>query len=191
MVYAAEHDPLCYPGTNVLINLLDLRDAAILEEVELALFLTRADEPFPKGNLDVEHYLSLHRHLFQDVYAWAGKIRTIRIGKGGNWFCYPEHIPHFLEATFAELGDPDTFRKLSTSEFASRIGHFLAELNAVHPFREGNGRTQLAFAAMLADHAGLPFDTDKLEPDRTLEAMIESFSGDTGPLVALVEELIS
>lgn len=191
MVYTAETDPLCYPGTDVLINLLDIREAALLEEAELALFLTRADEPFPIGNLDVEHYLSLHRHLFQDVYAWAGEIRTIRIGKGGNWFCYPEHIPKFLEKTFAELGDPDTFGNLSPSEFASRIGHFLAELNAVHPFREGNGRTQLAFAAMLADHAGLPFDTDKLEPGRTMAAMIESFSGHNGALIALLEELVS
>ena len=191
MVYAAEHDPLCYPGTTVLINLLDLRDAALLEEVELALFLTRADEPFPAGNLDAAHYLSLHRHLFQDVYAWAGRIRTIRIGKGGNWFCYPGHIPNYLDRTFKDLGDPDTLRHLSPSEFAVRIGRFLAELNAVHPFREGNGRTQLAFAAMLADHAGLPFDTGKLEPSRVLDAMIESFAGDAGAIVALVEELIS
>ncbi|WP_348642746.1 Fic family protein [Mesorhizobium sp. B2-4-15] len=155
MVYAAESDPLCYPGTTVLINLLDMRDQAELEEVELALFLTRADEPLPAGELDYPHYLSLHRHLFQDVYAWAGQVRTIRIGKGGNWFCYPEHIASEMGRVFHELGNPDHLADFNTTDFAKHLAHVIAELNAVHPFREGNGRTQLAFLAMLAEHRAL------------------------------------
>lgn len=112
MVYAAEFDPLCYPGTTVLINLLDIRDQVELDEVELALFLTRADEPLPAGELDYSHYLSLHRHLFQDAYAWAGQARTIRIGKGGSWFCYPEHIASEMARVFRELGNPTAWLTL-------------------------------------------------------------------------------
>jgi cell filamentation protein len=63
-----------------------------LDEFELAMFLTRADEDWPSGDLDYGHYKALHRHLFQDVYRWAGKPRSLRIGKGGNWFWYPEYI---------------------------------------------------------------------------------------------------
>jgi cell filamentation protein len=153
LVYAAEFDPLCYPGTTVLINLLDIRDQAELDEVELALFLTRADEPLPAGELDYRHYLSLHRHLFQDIYAWAGQARTIRIGKGGSWFCYPEHIAGEMARVFRELGDPDRLADLDSTGFAKHVAHIVAEINAVHPFREGNGRTQLTFLAMLAEHA--------------------------------------
>ncbi|MHC1551257.1 hypothetical protein [Phyllobacterium sp. K27] len=84
MVYTAESDPLCYPGTTVLCNKLGLQNQDDLDEAELALFLIRADEDFPYGRLDYPHYMALHHHLFQDVYEWAGQPRTIRIGKGGN-----------------------------------------------------------------------------------------------------------
>ena len=190
MVYAAESDPLCYPGTKVLRNLLDLQDQADLDEAELALTLTRFDEPLPAGNLDAVHHLAVHRHLFQDVYAWAGQIRTVRIGKGGNWFCYPEHIDGQLQKAFAELGDTDRLHELDLDAFAAKLAHFLAELNALHPFREGNGRTQLAFLSMLAAHAGYTFDADVLERDRVIAAMVESFDGSEAPLAGLIRDLI-
>jgi cell filamentation protein len=151
--YAAETDPLCYPGTSVLKNLLDITDPRLLDEAEVALFVIRAEEPPPDGSFDLDHYLELHRHLFQDIYSWAGEIRTIRIGKDGNWFCYPEHIQSQLRRVFAELGEPDAMAQMAAPVFTAHVGHFLAELNAVHPFREGNGRTQLAFVAMLAKQA--------------------------------------
>ncbi|WP_315860306.1 hypothetical protein [Rhizobium leguminosarum] len=85
MVYTAESDPLCYPGTTVLRNKLDLTDQSELDEFETTMFVLRSEELWPEGYLDVTHYLALHHHLFQDVYDWAGEICTIRIGKGGNW----------------------------------------------------------------------------------------------------------
>jgi cell filamentation protein len=190
LIYAAESDPLCYPGTTVLRNLLDLQVQAELEEAELALTLTRFDEPFPAGNLDAAHYLAVHRHLFQDVYDWAGQIRSIRIGKGGNWFCYPEHIEGQLQKAFAELGNTDQLHELDPDAFAVKVAHFLAELNAIHPFREGNGRTQLAFLSMLAAHGGYTFDADVLERDRVITAMIASFDGSEAPLAGLIGDLI-
>lgn len=191
MVYTAENDPLCYPGTSVLINLLDIEDAAELEEAELALFLLRADEALPAGALDVPHYLALHRHLFQDVYAWAGEIRKIRIGKGNTWFAYPEYIQTWLDGAFAEYGDPDALTDASPEEFAGKTAHLLAEINAAHPFREGNGRTQLTFLHLLAANAGYVVNDDVLEPERVMAAMIESFNGSEEPLKALVLDFIS
>lgn len=186
MVYAAEDDPLCYPGTTVLRNLLDIEVQAELDEAEVALFLMRADEPLPAGDLDVAHYLSIHRHLFQDIYAWAGRIRTIRIGKGGNWFCYPEHIEKALGKAFDDYGDPEEVAALPREEFAARTAHLIAEINAVHPFREGNGRTQLAFLTLLAVNAGYEVNDDALDPERVLAAMIRSFDKSDDALIALV-----
>lgn len=191
MSYAAETDPLYYPGTSVLKNLLDITDPQLLEEAEVALFVVRAQELPPDVSFDLEHYLELHRHLFQDVYSWAGQIRIIRIGKDGNWFCYPEHIQGQLRRIFAELGEPDVVARMTAPEFATHVGHFLAELNAVHPFREGNGRTQLTFVAMLAKRAGFDFDAGKLARERVMQAMIESFSGNETALVTLLRDVIS
>lgn len=191
MVYAAEEDPLCYPGTTVLRNKLNIEDQPQLDEFELALFLTRADEEMPVSNLDYEHYKAVHHHLFQDVYEWAGAVRTIRIGKGGNWFCYPEYIDQEMRRIFEELAGADCLRGLGIEDFAVRAAHVLAEINAVHPFREGNGRTQFTFLAMLMENAGFPFNADMLERERVLDAMIESFAGDEAPLARLITDIAS
>lgn len=175
----------------MLRNKLDLIDQDELDEFETAMFVIRSEEPWPEGDLDVAHYLSLHYHLFQDVYEWAGQIRTIRIGKGGNWFCYPEFIASELGRCFQELAQANYFIDLPPAVFANRAAHLLAEINAVHPFREGNGRTQLTFLAMLTENAGLSFDPDVLERERVLDAMIESFAGSEQTLSDLILDIIS
>lgn len=191
MVYAADAAPLCYEGATLLRNKLDLTSQAELDEYELAVFLTRADEPFPGGKLDYGHYRALRRHLFQDVYDWAGQPRAIRIGKAGNWFCYPEYIDREMKRIFAKLKAAGHLRGLEPDAFAAQAAHVLAEINAVHPFREGNGRTQLAFLALLAENAGLPFNDELLDRDRVLAAMIGSFAGDQAPLAQLVRDLVA
>jgi cell filamentation protein len=92
-MYNASPDPYCYPGTKVLKNLADLRRHSDLNTFELALTTQRFAEGLPRGRLSVTHYYAVHRHLFQDVYAWAGKSRTIRIAKGASSFCYPRTFP--------------------------------------------------------------------------------------------------
>lgn len=91
-MYDTTPDPYCYPGTRVLKNLANLTRAADLKRFELALTTQRFAEGLPGGLLSVRHYYAVHRHIFQDVYAWAGKPRTVRINKGSSTFCYPEHI---------------------------------------------------------------------------------------------------
>jgi cell filamentation protein len=71
-MYKAEPDPYCYPGTAVLINHAGLRDEAELVEYEGEMIALRFREPLPDGRLSYRHYLTVHRHLFQDVYPWAG-----------------------------------------------------------------------------------------------------------------------
>ncbi|WFR98204.1 Fic/DOC family protein [Rhizobium tumorigenes] len=191
MVYTATQDPACYPGTTVLVNKLDLVDQDELDEAELGLFLIRADEDPPAGRLDYPHYMALHHHLFQDVYEWAGQARTIRIGKGRNWFCYPEYIDQEMRRAFGSLEGHHFLSDKEPAEFARIAANILAWINAIHPFREGNGRTQLAFLSLLAENAGLPFDDDQLVRERVISAMIDSFDGNEEPLRQLIFDLVS
>ena len=189
-MYDAETDPYCYRDSDVLKNKAGLTDPAALEEYETAMTFARSLEPLPRGRFSVTHYCAVHRHLFQDVYSWAGRFRRVRIAKGSSAFCYPEHIAREMRRLFLWLAQYQKFRNTSPAGFAAKAAHFLAELNAIHPFREGNGRTQLTFLSMLADHAGHPLDLDKLDTNAALDAMIQSFSGDEKPLgtlIALIE----
>lgn len=191
MVYASEDDTYCYPGTRVLKNRLGLSDPLLLEEAELALTLLRAEEGLPPGRLDKAHYLALHRHLFQDVYDWAGEVRRVRIGKAGNWFCYPEYISRELEALFDSADTPSRLLKLGHAGFCAGATRFLSELNAIHPFRDGNGRTQMTFIALVAEQGGFGFDAEAIEPKAAVQAMIESFSGNSEALQALLHRIIT
>lgn len=101
--YEAFDDPYCYPGCEVLKNLLEIRDAAALEAFEAEISAQRATEPLPRGKLDAAHYKAVHRHLFQDVYEWAGKPRTVWTSKDGNPFCHPDYIDAQLRQLFVEL----------------------------------------------------------------------------------------
>lgn len=188
-MYEAADDPYCYPGTTVLINKLDLRDSDRLKAFEEEIVRERAAEQLPSGRLTVTHFCSVHRHLFQDVYDWAGRLRTVRIVRGGSMFCYPEHIRPELRRLFGWLRINNGLRDLETTGFSTAAAHFLAELNAIHAFRDGNGRTQLVFLDLLAARAGHPLDFDRLDPEVFLTAMIASFGGDEAPLVSQIREL--
>lgn len=174
----------------MLINQAGLRDPTALAAFELEMTLTRADEPLPDGELDFAHYKALHRHLFQDVYSWAGEPRTIRIGKGGSWFCYPEHIDREMARIFAELAAAGHLVGLERDAFAAQAADVLAEINAVHPFREGNGRTQFSFLILLAENAGFTIGLDDLDHDAFLKAMIVSFHGEPAPLARIIASLL-
>ena len=188
-MYEAGDDPYCYPGTTVLKNLLDLRTQEELDEFESTITAQRADEPLPLYALDVEAYRAIHRHLFQDVYQWAGEYRTVRVSKGSSAFCYPDHIDREMRSLFDQLADENFLRDLEVESFSAKAAHFMAELNAIHPFREGNGRTQNIFLALLADRAGHPLDFARLDPPEMLNAMIASFKGHERPLRELILHL--
>jgi cell filamentation protein len=113
-MYEAFDDPYCCPGTLVLKNRLDLRTQAELQEFEAMITAERSDEPLPAGRLDYDHYLAIHRHLFQEIYDWAGQIRTVRITKENSVFCYPEHIEAQMRRLFDELASEDHLRNLDS-----------------------------------------------------------------------------
>jgi cell filamentation protein len=129
-MYDAVEDPYCYPGTTVLINKLDLREQHALSEFELEISNQRATEPLPNGLFGVSHYLSIHKHLFQDVYGWAGKIRTVRISKDGNPFCFPENIDSQMKSLFGDLANASIrYRRIAPQSLESaRLRRFTASV---------------------------------------------------------------
>jgi cell filamentation protein len=189
-MYDAIDDPYTYEKSTVLINKLDLTNQQELDDFEAEISSARAEEPLPEGALDFAHYKAIHHHLFQDVYEWAGNIRTVRMSKGGNPFCFPENIEGQAAILFGDLRAQDYLRNLSRQDFADKAAHFLAELNVIHAFREGNGRSQLTFFTLLADYAGHSLDLSRLDPTAFLNAMIASFDGDEATLAGVVKELI-
>lgn len=189
MPYRTIPDPYCYPGTSILKNKLNLRSAPELDAFEAEITMERAREPLPRGRLSVSHYKAIHHHLFQDVYSWAGRFRSVRIHKNSSTFCFPENIASEMRKLFSRLRKQSFLQNQPKQQFAAEAAHFVAELNAIHPFREGNGRTQLTFLFILAETAGHPLDFDKMQPRQMLDAMIASFKGNENPLEKLIAEL--
>ncbi len=189
--YDSFDDPYTKPNSTVLKNLLDIDDPSELIEFEIEIVVRRSNEPLPQGSFNPEHYCSIHHHLFQDVYEWAGQYRTVRIAKDNSTFCYPENISEQMYFLFTEKLDMAFLQECNQEEFIARISHFLGELNAIHPFREGNGRTQLVFISLIGDTCGYPFEFERVNPEAFLRAMIESFTGNPLPLQDQLKELIA
>jgi hypothetical protein len=116
----------------VLRNLLDLRDAGALAEREAALSAIRIaqlERRFIPGDFGLTHLQATHRHIFGDIYPWAGELRTVRITKGSDLFALPEHIDPYLRALLADLDHEDRLRGLSREQFLERLTHYYAALN--------------------------------------------------------------
>ncbi len=189
-MYEVIEDPYCYKGTVVLRNRLGLRVQTDLDAFEAEATAQRFLEPIPSGRFSVSHYCAIHRHIFGDVFPWAGRFRKVRISKGGSMFCYPEHIAAQMRRLFEELRIERHLTNTTADEFAQKAAHFLTELNAIHPFREGNGRTQLAYLTLLAEHAGHPINLERMEPTAILNAMIASFAGDEAQLAQMIRGIV-
>ena len=187
-------DPYVYPGTNVLRNRFGLRDAGELERRErdasYARLLQLAAEPLP-GRYDLAHLQAFHRHIFGDVWPWAGELRTVAIAKDNTMFALPAHIAPYLSDVLAGLPRENYLRGLPADRLADRLTHYLAEINAVHPFREGNGRTQRAFVGQLAAQAGCHLAWEQLTPARNIETAVAAMRGDTAPLRQALGEIMS
>ena len=189
-------DPMaedCYPGTTVLINRFDLRTQGELDAVEAALVTAKAmqwEEAPQCSTFDLVHYQTIHKYLFGELYDWAGKIRTVDLSKKGTQFCPAEEIPRVGAAVFARLHRKNCFRGLSREEFVKELADFYQRTNELHPFREGNGRTQRVFLAQLAQRAGHPLNFSRADPDELMIATIYAAQGVEDPLKALLGQIV-
>lgn len=134
---------VCYPGTETLVNLLDIRDPVALDAAERRIVKNRAREGLSRSahSRTYAGFKGIHRHLFQDVYAWAGQERTYTTGRGLAPFATPENIGPWMEKWFAALKERGFLRDRSPEDFARDAAELVNEINAAHPLIEGNGRT--------------------------------------------------
>jgi cell filamentation protein len=177
----------------VLKNKLGLIDAAELMTLAADFATARLTQLLLKpvqGNFDIAHLRAIHRHIFQDVFPWAGDFREVMTSRTESFgFPPPVFIASSLESIFAALRAEDWLRKLDPDRFAARAGHYLGEINAVHPFREGNGRAQREFVRTLALYAGHRLSWVGLTPEENNSASRVSYAtGDSSGLAALIRK---
>jgi cell filamentation protein len=189
-----EEDPYVYPGTSVLRNLAEIRDAERLDWFEsdhcFGRLLELYENPLALG-FDLEHLKRIHQYLFQDVYAWAGEFRTVNLAKGNSFFARPEHILPELQKLLARVEKEHFLRGIDARGFSERAAHYMAEKNALHPFREGNGRTQREFLRELAVEARYELSWSLVTREEMQAASIESFQkGSSAGFAALLKKII-
>ena len=176
------NDPYLDPTTGVLKNRLNIADETSLEQTEADIVAARSYElsrTLLKGRFDLAHLQAIHKYLFGDLYEWAGQLRTIDISKGGNRFAHHGHIESAAASVFQQLAKENRLAGLGPAGFSDRAAYYLGELNALHPFRECNGRAQREFISHLAHANGYYVAWENIGPAELLAASIASFHGDT------------
>ena len=174
----------CYKGTNVLINKLNITNDEELYNAEMELVSLRIyelNEKPLKGNFDFKYLKNIHKYLFQDVYKWAGEIRNCNIAKQ-DLFCLAEHIESFGNEVFDKLKKENYFVGYDSEETLCKLVELFADINALHPFREGNGRSQRIFIESLAKINGINLDLTNVSKIEMIIASHESINGDYNKL---------
>lgn len=170
-------DPYLLPGTRTLRNRLGILAPEHLARAEANLSVARIlqlerGHPLP-GRWDLAHLCRVHGFLFQDVYDWAGQVRTVAMAKGADFHPLPQ--PAYADAIFARLADRRQLRQLDRTAFLTGIAQLESELFALHPFREGNTRSTTTFVSLLARHAGWQIAWGACDPAAMQEALRRSF----------------
>ena len=185
-------DPYLDLQSGRLRNRLGITDARALRHVEAELTASRIYDlirsPIP-GAYDLAHLRAFHRQIFQDLYDWAGELRTVSIGRG-RLFSLPQHLEADAGELFDWLARAEYLRGRDRAAFVDDLTELYADLNALHPFRDGNGRTQRAFLGQLAVDAGHPIHWAAMDPAENNAASKAAQEGDNDALRALLDLLV-
>ena len=180
-------------------NLVGAKSLDELFEIERAITKERLIElklnPI-EGNFDYDHLKAIHKYLFQDVYVWAGMDRYemgIRgdFRKGDTHFTSGSRLPEVSKMLFDAIKEENYFKDLSKDSFIKSTASFMNGLNILHPFREGNGRTQRIFIEQLADNAGYKLDLSKVSKDIMIQASIQAVKGNLKGFEILLRDSLS
>ncbi len=176
-LYEARNSIYCYKNTDVLRNKFDIKDNEKLEDVErkiviIKLYDLRQNEKI--GKFDIEHFLEIHRYLFEDIYYFGGLFRNENIAKGNFSFADWQYIEDELKRILEELRKENYLNGYKKEKLAEKLAYYMAELNVLHPFRDGNGRTIREFIRQLAYFNGYILDIQHMSPEEMLHASIRS-----------------
>ena len=163
-------DPYVYPGTHILRNKFNIQDYAHWKRLEGIISSTKIIELRESASHTIKKFdfhtlKAIHRYLFEDIYTWAGSIRTVPLAKDTTMFCPPEFIPSYADEIFSKLRNHNFFRSYPISDLAIGLGQLFCDINMLHPFREGNGRTQREFLYLLSATLGYHLDLNLVDKD--------------------------
>lgn len=181
-------DPYLIPGSYVLRNKLGIEDRAELDRVERSIVVQRMREGCPTGDFNLNHLRAIHRHLFQDVYNWAGEIRTVDMQKERSVFIPASRIEQGISYVHQKLVTAQFLVGLSDDDFAAKAAEVIGDINYAHPFREGNGRTQLEYLRQLGARAGHALNPGLLDRDTWLSASRAAHTGDYSLMAKAIRE---
>ncbi|ECU4910655.1 cell filamentation protein Fic [Campylobacter coli] len=183
-------------------NKLGIKDEKLFDKESRKYTSQRIDELITspiKGNFDYQHLKNIHKHIFQDVFHWAGKDR-MEVGLHGNFGKYApngaiinfvpgKELDKYSKIIFDELAKNNYLKNSKDlNHFAKNLAKFMGEINALHPFREGNGRTQRIFLNELAKNAGYKLDLNLIPKDKMIMASVEASQLKPGRLEALIKD---
>ena len=191
-VYSVASSIYCYPDSSVLKNKLDIRDPVLLRKVEADLSTARQAEIFRTpvvGRFTATHLCNIHRKLLGDVYSFAGHFRREDIAKGPTRFVTYSQIKEKLQKLLGQLQQEKWLENVPFEAFAARSAYYMAELNYIHPFREGNGRAIREFMRLLFLHNGYVVQWDAVDVEALLNAMIDSVY-DTAHLEQILKQCL-
>ncbi len=181
------------PKTGLLRNLQDITDPEVLLFVESGAVTKRLKELYehPIKIKGIDSLFEIHKHLFQDIYVWAGKKRIVEISKEGKQFFPTTHFDNALIYIDRLITDFKNIPKDNKKKLSEKLAEILDNVNYLHPFREGNGRAQREFLRLLAAEKGLTLNLNppdnKCVYERYMKGTVES---DIVTLSELIFELI-
>ena len=174
-----------YKNSDIFINYFDVRDEKILTQIETDITLNRISElsanPI-KGRFGLTHLLRIHKYIFGDIYPFAGKTRNVNISKGTTPFCSCEYISESFEQIYSQLKKENYLKQLEINIFSESLAYYMSEINMIHPFREGNGRTIREYIRCLALANGYVINWNLLDQEHLLNAIIMSVNKDYSSL---------
>jgi cell filamentation protein len=176
-VYTTTQSIYCYPDSNVLKNKLNIRDNKLLKTAEEEITLIKQMELLKnpiKGNFSKAHLMNIHKFIFEDIYSFAGKIRREQISKADTKFYPPNLIDRELDKVFDKIKEKNMLRETDDEKVFDNLAYVMAELNIIHPFREGNGRSIREFIRLMAKRMGYDLNWGNVDREELLEASISS-----------------
>ena len=176
-VYTTTQSIYCYPNSNVLKNKLNITDNSILKTAEEEITLIKQMELLKNpigGNFTKAHLMNIHRFIFEDIYSFAGKIRREQISKADTMFYPPNLIDRELDKVFAKIKEKNMLRESDEEKVFDNLAYVMAELNIIHPFREGNGRSIREFIRLMAKRMSYDINWGNVDKEELLSASIQS-----------------
>jgi cell filamentation protein len=179
----------------ILKNIPGFTDQSALDDFEriqaLKAIVNLEIDPL-KGHFDAAHLRQVHARIFKNIYPWAGEFRKVNIRRSSSYFfAVVQFMGANLNRTFEDLAAEKHLKGLDADSFALRAAHYLGELNSIHPFREGNGRTQREFIRQLAAEAGHRINWSRVSREQMIDASVESHNlGRNSAFAALIASAI-